>query len=177
MFHQADGFSGHPSSKEQLDSQCLSNSSSRNSLVQGQMINSSIMGTATTVVSIIGVPHTLLEIALNSRNLFWARTPTRTLTRTIKARVRSKLCKSGKGRLTLPPLLNFRRTHQLWRVPFLPIILFDSGITHSFIGTKCGAILGLDLNHIKAPDTITTPSSKIASQPFFLIWKLGTRFF
>jgi len=70
MFHYADGFSGHPSSKEQLDSQCLSNSSSSNSLVQGQMINGSIMGTTTTVVSIAGVPHTLLEIALNSRNLF-----------------------------------------------------------------------------------------------------------
>jgi len=59
-----------PSSKEQLDSQCLSNSSSRNSLVQGQMINSSIVGTTITIVSIAGVPHTLLEIALNPRNLF-----------------------------------------------------------------------------------------------------------
>ena len=102
-----------PSSKEQLDSQCLSNNSSSNSLVQGQMINSSIVGTTTTVVSIAGVLHILLEIALNPRNLFRARTPTRTLTKIIKARVRSKSCKSGKGRSTLPPLLNFRRTHQL----------------------------------------------------------------
>ena len=106
-----------PSSKEQLDSQCLSNNSSSNSLVQGQMINSSIVGTTTTVVSIVGVPHILLEIALNPRNLFRARTPTRT----IKARVRSKLCKSGKGRSTLPPLLNSQRTPQLWWVYFLSL--------------------------------------------------------
>src|SRR6185295_4027408 len=43
------------------------------------------------------------------------------------------------------------------------IILFDSGATHSFISTKCGARLGLDSNHTKAPYMITTPSGKIAS--------------
>jgi len=57
MLHQADGFSGHPSSKEQLDSQCPSNNDS-SSLVEGQMINSSIMGRTTIIVSIAGVPHT-----------------------------------------------------------------------------------------------------------------------
>ena len=97
MFHQADGFSGHPSSKEQLDSQCLSNSSSRNSLVQGQMINSSIMGTTITIVSIAGVPHTLLENAPSPRNLFKTRTPTRTKTR-------SRWCKSNKGKINFTTL-------------------------------------------------------------------------
>ena len=43
------------------------------------------------------------------------------------------------------------------------IILFDSGATHSFISTKCGARLGLDPNHTKAPYMITTPGGKIAS--------------
>ena len=112
---QADGFSDHPNSKEQTDSQCLSSSSS--SLIRGQMLNSSIVGTIATIVSIAGVLHTLPEIAPSQRNLFRARTPTRT----IKARVRSKLCKSGKGRSTLPPLLNSQRMPQLWRVYFLSL--------------------------------------------------------
>ena len=43
------------------------------------------------------------------------------------------------------------------------IILFDSGATHSFISTKCGARLGLDSSHTKAPYMITTPGGKIAS--------------
>ena len=43
------------------------------------------------------------------------------------------------------------------------IILFDSGATHSFISDKCGARLGLDSNHTKAPYMITTPGGKIAS--------------
>ena len=43
------------------------------------------------------------------------------------------------------------------------IIMFDSGATHSFISTKCGARLGLDPNHTKAPYMITTPGGKIAS--------------
>jgi len=101
MFHYADGFSGHPSSKEQLDSQCLSNSSSRNSLVQGQMINSSIVGTTITIVSIAGVPHTLLENAPSPRNLFKTRTPTRIPTRT---KTRSRWCKSNKGKINFTTL-------------------------------------------------------------------------
>ena len=43
------------------------------------------------------------------------------------------------------------------------IILFDSGATHSFISAKCGARLGLDSSHTKAPYMITTPGGKIAS--------------
>ena len=43
------------------------------------------------------------------------------------------------------------------------IILFDSGATHSFIGTKCGARLGLDPDHTKAPYMIITPGGKVAS--------------
>ena len=41
------------------------------------------------------------------------------------------------------------------------IILFDSGATHSFISTKCGARLGLDPNLTKASYMITTPGGKI----------------
>jgi hypothetical protein len=43
------------------------------------------------------------------------------------------------------------------------IILFDSSATHSFISAKCGARLGLDSSHAKAPYMITTPGGKIAS--------------
>ena len=43
------------------------------------------------------------------------------------------------------------------------VILFDSGATHSFISTKCGARLGLDPNHTKASYMITTPGGKMAS--------------
>ena len=43
------------------------------------------------------------------------------------------------------------------------IILFDSNATHSFISAKCGARLGLDSSHTKAPYMITTPGGKIAS--------------
>jgi len=43
------------------------------------------------------------------------------------------------------------------------IILFDSGATHSFISAKCGARLGLDSSHTKAPYMITMPGGKIAS--------------
>ena len=47
------------------------------------------------------------------------------------------------------------------------IILSDSGATHSFISTKCGAILGLDPNHTKASYMITTPGGKIYSNRIF----------
>ena len=43
------------------------------------------------------------------------------------------------------------------------IILFDSGATHSFISDKCGARVGLEFSHAKAPYMITTPGGKIAS--------------
>ena len=47
------------------------------------------------------------------------------------------------------------------------IILFDSGATHSFISTKCGARLGLDPNHTKASYMITMPGGKIDSNRIF----------
>ena len=115
--HQADGFSGHLNSKEQLDFQYLSNSSS-SSLIRGQMLNNSIVGRTTTIFSIAGVPHTLPRIVPNPRNLFRVKTPTRTPTRT---KAKSRWCKINKDWSILLPSLNSRRTHQLWRVLFLSI--------------------------------------------------------
>ena len=43
------------------------------------------------------------------------------------------------------------------------VILFDSGATHSFISAKCGARLGLDSNHTKAPYMIAILGGKLAS--------------
>jgi hypothetical protein len=43
------------------------------------------------------------------------------------------------------------------------IILFDSGATHSFISTKCGAKLGLDLYPTNGAYIIATPGGKISS--------------
>jgi predicted aspartyl protease len=43
------------------------------------------------------------------------------------------------------------------------VILFDSGATHSFISDKCGARVGLEFSHAKAPYMITTPGGKIVS--------------
>ena len=135
MLHQANGFLGHPSSKEQLDSQHHSNS---NILVQGQMIDRSVARIVTTVVSIAGVPSTLLKIVQNPRNLIRVRTSTRTLTRTIKARSRSKTCK---GRSTLLLLLNFWSNKilptSLIQVLSLPVLSYSriSG-RDSFLGGK-----------------------------------------
>ena len=43
------------------------------------------------------------------------------------------------------------------------VILFDSGASHSFIGAKFGARLGLDFLHTKGSYMISTPGGKIAS--------------
>jgi predicted aspartyl protease len=43
------------------------------------------------------------------------------------------------------------------------IVLFDSGATHSFISSKCGTKLGLDLYLISGVYTIATPGGKISS--------------
>jgi predicted aspartyl protease len=43
------------------------------------------------------------------------------------------------------------------------IILFDSGATHSFISSKCGTKVGLDIYPTKGAYVIATPSGKIAS--------------
>ena len=43
------------------------------------------------------------------------------------------------------------------------VILFDSGVTHSFISDKFGARLELDSNPTKASYLITTPGGQIAS--------------
>jgi predicted aspartyl protease len=43
------------------------------------------------------------------------------------------------------------------------IILFDSGATHSFISSKCGTKLGLDLYPTSGAYMIATPGGKISS--------------
>src|SRR6185312_12976951 len=43
------------------------------------------------------------------------------------------------------------------------VILFDSGASHSFIGAKFGAKLGLDFSHTNGSYMISTPGGKIAS--------------
>jgi predicted aspartyl protease len=43
------------------------------------------------------------------------------------------------------------------------IILFDSGATHSFISSKCGTKIGLNLYPTSGAYTIATPSGKISS--------------
>ena len=56
------------------------------------------------------------------------------------------------------------------------VILFNSGASHSFLGAKFGARLGLDFLHTKGSYMISTPSGKIASNQ--IIWlvpiKLGS---
>jgi hypothetical protein len=43
------------------------------------------------------------------------------------------------------------------------LVLFDSGATHSFISTNCGAKIGLDIYSINEAYRIITPSGKISS--------------
>jgi hypothetical protein len=45
----------------------------------------------------------------------------------------------------------------------LVIVLFDSGATHSFVNTKCGTKLGLDLYSISGVYMIATPGGKTSS--------------
>ena len=125
ILHQADEFLGHPRSKEQLNLLCLSNNNlghgqiiSNNSLDQGQILSNPAVRMVIIIVSLAEVLRTLPEIVLVTRSLSKARM----LLRTTKARAKSKLCKSGKGRSTLLLLLNFRRAPQSCRVHSLTII-------------------------------------------------------
>jgi len=56
------------------------------------------------------------------------------------------------------------------------VILFDSDASHSFIGAKFGARLGLDFLHTKGSYMISTPGGKIASNQVirFVPIKLGS---
>jgi hypothetical protein len=47
------------------------------------------------------------------------------------------------------------------------IILFDSGATYSFIGSKCGTKVGLDFYPTKGAYMIATPGDKIASNQIY----------
>jgi hypothetical protein len=47
------------------------------------------------------------------------------------------------------------------------IILFDSGATHSFISSKCGTKVGLDLYPTPGTYMITTPGGKISSNQIY----------
>ena len=105
ILHQVDGFLGHPSSKERLDLLCLNS----NSLGQGQMFNYLVVRMVTTVAIPAEVLRTSPGIAPETRSL----PKVRILIKTTKARVKSKLCKSGKEKLISLLLLNFWRAHQL----------------------------------------------------------------
>jgi predicted aspartyl protease len=47
------------------------------------------------------------------------------------------------------------------------IMLFDSGATHSFISSKCGTKVGLDLYPTNGVYKITTPGGKISSNQIY----------
>jgi hypothetical protein len=47
------------------------------------------------------------------------------------------------------------------------IILFDSGATHSFVSSKCGANLGLDLYPTSGAYMIATPGGRISSNQIY----------
>jgi hypothetical protein len=47
------------------------------------------------------------------------------------------------------------------------IILFDSGATHSFISSKCGTKVGLNLYPTKGAYMIATPGGKIVSNQIY----------
>ena len=74
--HQADGFSGHPNSKEQLNLLCLGNNNlghgqitNSNSLGKGQIINNPTMRMATIVASLVEVSITLPGLVPKIRSL------------------------------------------------------------------------------------------------------------
>jgi predicted aspartyl protease len=47
------------------------------------------------------------------------------------------------------------------------IILFDSGASHSFIGSKCGTKIGLDLYPTSEAYMIANPGGKISSNQIY----------
>jgi hypothetical protein len=47
------------------------------------------------------------------------------------------------------------------------ILLFDSGATHSFISSKCGTKVGLDLYPTSGAYMIATPGGKISSNQIY----------
>jgi hypothetical protein len=84
MSHLADWFSARLSRKEGIDLPFLRNS--RNSLAQGQIINSFNKEAALIIVSTAGVRTISSKIALGPGSLF----KSRVLIRTIKARARNE---------------------------------------------------------------------------------------
>ena len=85
---QADGFSGHPSSKEPLELLCLNN----NNLGQDQIINNPTMRIVTTDASLVEVLITSPGLVPEIRSL----PKIKTRRRTTRARAKSKLCKCDK---------------------------------------------------------------------------------
>ena len=55
------------------------------------------------------------------------------------------------------------------------VILFDSGISHSFISAKFGTKVGLDFCHTKGSYMISTPGGKIASNQLIRIVPIQIR--
>src|SRR6185503_6363603 len=89
-----------------------------NSLAQGQMPHSLIVGTVTIDALIAAVLPILPGIARNPRSLIQGRTTIRTT----RARARSKWCKSNRGELISLLLQSFLNEHQSCRVFSLSII-------------------------------------------------------
>ena len=115
MPQRAGLFLGRLSNKEDSDLQSFS---SHSNLAQGQTPHSSITGTTTIDVSIVAVLPISPRIARNPRSLIQRRTPTRT----IRARARSKWCKSDRGELVSLLLQSFPKEHQSCRVLSLSTI-------------------------------------------------------
>jgi hypothetical protein len=102
MLHLADWFSGRLNNKEGIDHPDLHNN--HNNLAHGQMFNKSNKEAALIAVSIAGVQIILSEIVRGPGNLIKGRISIRV----IRTRARGRRYKSGKGKLTSPPLQNFR---------------------------------------------------------------------
>ena len=85
-------------------------------MAQGQMPNKEAVPTITTAVSSVGV-----RIILPSNAPRRDKLKGKDFVRIIRIRIRSKWCKSGKGGLTSPLLLNFQKERQSYRVHFLCI--------------------------------------------------------
>jgi hypothetical protein len=102
MLHLEDWFSGRLNSKEGIDLPYLRNS--HHNLAHGQMFNKSNREATLIAVSIAGVWITSSEIVCGPGNLIQGKV----LIRITRTRARRRWCKSGKGKLTSPPLQNFR---------------------------------------------------------------------
>ena len=103
---QGDGLFDLLSSNSSKIAMLHRSSSSRPAL--GRIFSNPLAPTTTTVASSVGARITLPKCARR-----WDKIRGRLLAEMIQIKARSKLCKSGKGELTSPLLLNFLREHRL----------------------------------------------------------------